>query len=85
MILKFIFMLTSRMIYIRLVINLTMSRITNKDKILNALNQNPQELSVSHLANLTDKVRSVFVMAQLTKLFEIHDSVNDGVELLNNS
>ncbi|MEJ2053101.1 MAG: STAS domain-containing protein [Calditrichaceae bacterium] len=38
-----------------------------------------------HLANLTDKVRSVFVMAQLNKLFEIHESVDDGVEVLNNS
>ena len=38
-----------------------------------------------HLANLTDKVRSVFVMAQLNKLFEIHESVEDGVALLNNS
>lgn len=38
-----------------------------------------------HLANLTDKVRSVFVMAQLNKLFTIHDSINAGVELLNNS
>ena len=42
------------MIYIRLVINLTMSRITNKDKILKILNQSLQELSVSQLANLTD-------------------------------
>jgi len=42
------------MIYIRLVINLPMSRITNKDKILNTLNQSVQELSVSQLANLTN-------------------------------
>ncbi len=42
------------MIYIRIVINLSMSRITNKDKILKILNQSVQELSVSQLANLTD-------------------------------
>ena len=42
------------MIYIRLVINLSMSRITNKDKILKILNQSVQELSVSQLANLTE-------------------------------
>ena len=42
------------MIYIRLVINISMSRITNKDKILNTLNQCVQELSVSQLANLTN-------------------------------
>ena len=42
------------MIYIRLIINLPMSRITNKDKILNTLNQSVQELSVSRLANLAN-------------------------------
>jgi len=42
------------MIYIRLVINISMSRITNKDKILKILEQSVQELSVSQLANLTD-------------------------------
>lgn len=42
------------MIYIRLVIILSMSRITNKDKILKILNQNVKELSVSQMANLTD-------------------------------
>jgi anti-anti-sigma factor len=36
-----------------------------------------------HLSGLTDKVRSVFVMAQLTKVFEIHDSSDEAVEALN--
>jgi len=38
-----------------------------------------------HLANLTDKVRSVFVMSQLNKLFEIHESIDEGVKVLNNT
>ena len=37
-----------------------------------------------HLVKLTDKVRSVFVMSQLTKIFKIHDSVENAVEELNN-
>jgi len=36
-----------------------------------------------HLANLSDKVRSVFVMSQLTKVFSIHDSAKEAVEELN--
>lgn len=38
-----------------------------------------------HLAKLTDKVHSVFVMSQLTKIFKIHDSVKNAVEELNKS
>ncbi len=36
-----------------------------------------------HLVGLGEKVRSVFVMSQLTKVFTIHDSVEDAVEELN--
>lgn len=36
-----------------------------------------------HLVGLTDKVRSVFVMSQLTKLFKIHEEVDQAVEVLN--
>lgn len=36
-----------------------------------------------HLSGLTEKVRSVFVMAQLTKVFTIHESVDEAIEALN--
>ncbi len=36
-----------------------------------------------HLVGLTEKVRSVFVMSQLTKVFTIHQTVDEAVSELN--
>ena len=36
-----------------------------------------------HLAHLSDKVKSVFVISQLTKVFTIHDTVDDAVLSMN--
>ncbi len=36
-----------------------------------------------HLVGLSEKVRSVFVMSQLTKVFTIHPSVEEAVAQLN--
>jgi len=36
-----------------------------------------------HLSSLSEKVRSVFIMSQLTKVFSIHDSFKEAVEELN--
>jgi len=38
-----------------------------------------------HLVGLTEKVKSIFVMSQLTKIFTIHDSVDNAVAELNNT
>lgn len=38
-----------------------------------------------HLVSLTEKVRSIFVMSQLTKVFVIHEKVEQAVEQLNNT
>lgn len=49
-------------------------------KCLNVLNE---VKGVLHLVGLADKVRSVFVMSQLIKIFTIHDTVEEAVEELN--
>ncbi len=36
-----------------------------------------------HLANLSDKVQSIFAMSQLTKVFSIHNDVDAGIKELN--
>ncbi|MBD3226163.1 MAG: anti-sigma factor antagonist [Caldithrix sp.] len=38
-----------------------------------------------HLANISEKVNSVFAMSQLTKVFTIHEQVENAVDVLNKS
>jgi anti-sigma B factor antagonist len=42
-----------------------------------------QAQGVLHLVGLSEKVRSVFIIARLSKVFTIHDDVDEAVALLN--
>ncbi len=51
--------------------------------ILKALSRLNKAGGVLHLVGLTEKVRSVFMMSQLTKIIPINETVNEAIEELN--
>ena len=51
--------------------------------ILKALSLLNKAGGVLHLVGLTEKVRSVFMMSQLTKIIPINATVNEAIEELN--